>query len=84
MAPTPPKINNSQTSLLIKEIQHSQPSSQGVRHPITSDILTKCIHSLRSVYHSLHTTRTLDTMFILPIILFNEMLRIHNNLQIQP
>ncbi|XP_056122442.1 uncharacterized protein LOC130100837 [Rhinichthys klamathensis goyatoka] len=60
-----PEINNSQTSLLIKGIQRSQPTRPDTRQPITLDILTKCIHTLRSGYRSLNTSRTLDAMFIL-------------------
>ncbi|XP_059371542.1 uncharacterized protein LOC132109467 isoform X1 [Carassius carassius] len=41
-----PEINNSQTSLLIKGIQRSQPTHPDARQPITLDILTKCICAL--------------------------------------
>ncbi|XP_026059296.1 uncharacterized protein LOC113043958 [Carassius auratus] len=60
-----PEINNSQTSLLIKGIQRSQPNRPDTRQPITSDILTQCIYTLRTGYLSLHIARTLDAMFIL-------------------
>ncbi|XP_039527431.1 uncharacterized protein LOC120479218 [Pimephales promelas] len=60
-----PEINNSQTSLLIKGIQRSQPTRPDTRQPITLDILTKCIQTLRTGYRSLNTSRTLDAMFIL-------------------
>lgn len=60
-----PEINNSQTSLLIKGIQRSQPTHPDTRKPITLDILTKCIHTLRTNYQPLSTARTLDAMFIL-------------------
>lgn len=59
------EINNSQTSLLIKGIQRSQPTRPDPRQPITLDILTKCINTLRSGYQPLNTARTLDAMFIL-------------------
>ncbi|XP_056102070.1 uncharacterized protein LOC130081125 [Rhinichthys klamathensis goyatoka] len=60
-----PEINNSQTSLLVKGIQRSHPTHPDTRQPITLDILTKCIHALRTVYQPLETARTLDAMFIL-------------------
>ncbi|XP_067225205.1 uncharacterized protein [Chanodichthys erythropterus] len=59
------EINNSQTSLLIKGIQRSQPSRPDSRQPIALDILTKCIHTLCTSYQPLNTARTLDAMFIL-------------------
>ncbi|XP_052416254.1 uncharacterized protein LOC127961253 [Carassius gibelio] len=60
-----PEINNSQTSLLIKGIQRSQPSRTDARQPITLDILTKCIRALRTGYQPISTARTLDAMFVL-------------------
>ncbi|KAL0152549.1 hypothetical protein M9458_052272, partial [Cirrhinus mrigala] len=57
-----PHITNSQTSLLIKGIQKTQPNRPDPRQPITLKILTKCISTLRKGYHSI---RTLDAMFIL-------------------
>ncbi|RXN27837.1 proline and serine-rich 1-like protein [Labeo rohita] len=59
-----PHITNSQTSLLIKGIQKTQPNRPDPRQPITLKILTKCISTLRKGYHSIHTARTLDAMFI--------------------
>ncbi len=59
------EVNNSQTSLLIRGIQRSQPSSPDSRQPKTLDILTKCIRNLRTGYQSIHTARTLDAMFLL-------------------
>ncbi|XP_056606144.1 uncharacterized protein LOC130424483, partial [Triplophysa dalaica] len=58
-------IASSQTSMLIKGIQRTQPARQDARQPITLDILTRCISTLRKGYHSKHVDRTLDTMFIL-------------------
>ncbi|XP_056103256.1 uncharacterized protein LOC130082429 [Rhinichthys klamathensis goyatoka] len=58
-------IANSQTSMLIKGIQKTQPTRPDARQPITLDILTKCISTLRRGYHSTNTARTLDAMFIL-------------------
>ncbi len=58
-------IANSQTSLLIKGIQKTNPTRPDSRQPITLKILTKCISTLRRGYHSIHTARTLDAMFIL-------------------
>ncbi len=60
-----PEINNSQTALLIRGIQRSRPIRPDSRLPITLDILTKCIHALRTCYQTPSTARTLDTMFIL-------------------
>ncbi len=60
-----PEINNSQTTLLIRGIQRSRPIRPDSRLPITLDILTKCIHALRTCYQPPSTARTLDTMFIL-------------------
>ncbi len=54
-------IANSQTSLLIKGIQKTNPTRPDSRQPITLKILTKCISTL----HSGHTAHTLDAMFIL-------------------
>ncbi len=59
------EINNSQTYLLIRGIQRSQPSSPDSRQPITLDILTKCIQNLCTGYQSIHTARTLYAMFLL-------------------
>ncbi len=58
-------IANSQTSLLIKGIQKTNPTRPDSRQPITLKILTKCISTLRRGYHSAHTAHTLDAMFIL-------------------
>ncbi|XP_073768545.1 uncharacterized protein [Danio rerio] len=58
-------ILNSQTSLLIKGIQKTHPHPPDPRLPITLNILTKCIHTLRKGYQSINTARTLDTMFTL-------------------
>ncbi|XP_056612778.1 LOW QUALITY PROTEIN: uncharacterized protein LOC130428625 [Triplophysa dalaica] len=62
-------IASSQTSMLIKGIQRTQPARQDARQPmdipVTLDILTRCISTLRKGYHSKHVNRTLDTMFIL-------------------
>lgn len=60
-----PSISNPQIAMLIKSIQRSQPPSPDARQPITLEILTKCISTLRKGYHSIHTARTLDAMFIL-------------------
>nr|XP_055059785.1 uncharacterized protein LOC129443304 [Misgurnus anguillicaudatus] len=59
------EINNSQTSLLLKGIQRSQPTRPDTRQPITLDILNKCIRTLRTGYQPLNTARTLNAMFIL-------------------
>ncbi|XP_056623663.1 LOW QUALITY PROTEIN: uncharacterized protein LOC130436741 [Triplophysa dalaica] len=58
-------IASSQTSMLIKGIQRTHPARQDARQPITLDILTRCISTLRKGYHSKHVDHTLDTMFIL-------------------
>ncbi len=60
-----PEINNSQTALLIRGIQRSRPTRPDSRLPITLDILTKCIHALRTCYQPPSTASTLHTMFIL-------------------
>ncbi len=60
-----PQIANSQTTLLIKGIQRAHPTRPDTRQPITLEILTKCISTLRRGYHSTHTAHTLDAMFIL-------------------
>ncbi|XP_058652489.1 uncharacterized protein LOC131552610, partial [Onychostoma macrolepis] len=60
-----PQIANPQTSLLIKGIQKTHPTRPDTRQPITLRILTECISTLRRGYHSIHTARTLDAMFIL-------------------
>ncbi len=60
-----PNISNSQTALLIRGIQRTRPTRPDSRLPITLDILTKCIHTLRTGYQTPSTARTLDTMFIL-------------------
>ncbi|XP_059413155.1 uncharacterized protein LOC132148479 [Carassius carassius] len=67
-----PEINNSQTSLLIKGIQRSQPTHPDARQPITLDILTKCIRALRTGYQPISTARTLDAMFILAFLVFSD------------
>ncbi len=51
--------------MLIRGIQRIRPSRPDSRLPITLDILTKCIHTLRTCYQPPSTARTLDTMFIL-------------------
>ncbi len=45
-----PEIGNSQTAMLIRGIQRSRPTRPDSRLPITLDILTKCIHTLRTYY----------------------------------
>ncbi len=60
-----PQIANSQTALLIKCIQRAHPTRPDTRQPITLKILTKCISTLCRGYHSTHTARTLNAMFIL-------------------
>ncbi len=60
-----PDISNSQTAMLIRGIQRTRPTRPDSRLPITVDILTKCIHTLRTGYQTPSTARTLDTMFIL-------------------
>ncbi len=60
-----PNISNSQTAMLIRGIQRTRPTRPDSRLPITLDILTKCIHTLRTGYQTPSTARTLDTMFIL-------------------
>ncbi len=59
-----PEINNSQTAMLIRGIQQSRPTRPDSRLPITLDILTECIHTLRTCYQPPSTARTLDTMLI--------------------
>lgn len=60
-----PALTNSQTSLLIKGIQKTHPTRPDARQPLTLDLLTKCIRTLRLGYHSINTACTLDAMFIL-------------------
>ncbi len=60
-----PEISNSQTSILIRGIQRSRPTRPDSRLPITLDILTICIHSLRTNYQPPSTACTLNAMFIL-------------------
>ncbi len=60
-----PEISNSQTAMLIRGIQRTRPTRPDSRLPITLDILTKCIHTLRMGYQTPSTARTLDAMFIL-------------------
>ncbi|XP_057194089.1 uncharacterized protein LOC130556804 [Triplophysa rosa] len=60
-----PTIASPQASMLIKGIQRAQPTHPDDRQPITIEILTKCISTLRRGYHTKHTARTLDAMFIL-------------------
>ncbi len=64
-----PNISNSQTAMLIRGIQRTRPTRPDSRLPITLDILTKCIHTLRTGYQT-STARTLDTMFILAFFVF--------------
>ncbi len=63
-----PDISNSQTAMLIRAIQRTRPTRPDSRLPITLNILTKCIHTLRTGYQTPSTARTLDTMFILPFL----------------
>nr|XP_055071049.1 carbohydrate-responsive element-binding protein-like [Misgurnus anguillicaudatus] len=60
-----PVIGSTQTSMLVKGIQRTHPTRPDARQPITLEILTKCISTLRRGYHSTNTAHTLDTMFIL-------------------
>ncbi len=60
-----PEISNSQTAMLIRGIQRSRPTRPDSRLPITLDILTKCIHTLRTYYQPPSTAHTLDAMFLL-------------------
>lgn len=65
-----PKINDAQTSLLIKGILRSQPTPMDSRKSITLDILTKCISTLSLGYQSTNTARTLDAMYISAFFVF--------------
>ncbi len=67
-------IANSQTSLLIKGIQKTNPTRPDSRQPITLKILTKCISTLRRGYHSAHTAHTLDAMLSWPSLAFSDAL----------
>lgn len=49
----------------IKGIEKAQPTRPDPRQPITLEVLSKCISTLHKGYHSAHTARTLDAMFIL-------------------
>ncbi len=56
-----PEIASSKTSMLIKVIQRAQPT----RPANNSRHFSQCISTHRRGYHSIHTARTLDAMFIL-------------------
>ncbi len=56
--------------MLIRGIQRTRPTRPDSRLPITLDILTKCIHTLRTGYQTPNTSCTLDTMFILAFFVF--------------
>nr|XP_055029343.1 uncharacterized protein LOC129418600 [Misgurnus anguillicaudatus] len=58
-------ITNPQTAMLLKGIEKTQPKSPDPRLPITIEILSKCLATLRKGYSSVHTARTLDAMFVL-------------------
>ncbi|XP_065150157.1 uncharacterized protein [Paramisgurnus dabryanus] len=60
-----PVIANTQTSMLIKGVQRTHPTRPDARQPITLELLTKCITTIRRGYHSTNTAHTLDAMFIL-------------------
>nr|XP_055059803.1 uncharacterized protein LOC129443324 [Misgurnus anguillicaudatus] len=60
-----PVIDSTQTSMLIKGIQRTHPTRPDARQPITLELLTKCITTIRRGYHSTNTAHTLDAMFIL-------------------
>ncbi len=57
-----PPINHKLTNPTFQRYLPSRPDS---RQPITLDILTKCIFTLRPGYQPINTARTLDVMFIL-------------------
>jgi site-specific recombinase XerD len=58
-----PNISNPQISLLIKGLQKTNPPRPDSRQPLTIDILSICLTTLRSGLFSPIKARTLDAMF---------------------
>ncbi|XP_051502426.1 uncharacterized protein LOC127411101 [Myxocyprinus asiaticus] len=58
-----PSITNPQIALFIKGLHKMNPTRPDTRQPLTIDILTKCLVTLRSGIFSPNNTRTLDAMF---------------------
>ncbi|XP_069033500.1 LOW QUALITY PROTEIN: uncharacterized protein [Embiotoca jacksoni] len=55
----------SQSSLLIKGLQPPNPTPTPRRLPLTTDLISRCIATLRSNHFSAHLARTLESMFLL-------------------
>ncbi|KAI2666821.1 hypothetical protein H4Q32_026527 [Labeo rohita] len=58
-------ISHSHVTMLIKGLRKREPASSARRLPLTSDLLSQCICTLRSGYMSPSIDRTLECMFLL-------------------
>ncbi|KAL0194682.1 hypothetical protein M9458_008254, partial [Cirrhinus mrigala] len=58
-------ISHSHVTMLIKGLRKQEPASSARRLPLTSDLLSQCICTLRSGYMSPPIDRTLECMFLL-------------------
>ncbi len=63
-------ISHSHVSMLIKGLWKQEPVTITRRLPLTSDLLSQCIHTLRSGYMSPSIDRTLECMFLLTFFSF--------------
>ena len=60
-----PFTQHPQITLQLKGLQRSEPSLPPTRLPLTIDILTACIQTIRSGYANQHVSSTLESMFLL-------------------
>ncbi|KAI2646043.1 enzymatic polyprotein [Labeo rohita] len=58
-------ISHSHVTMLIKGLRKREPASSARRLPLTSDLLSQCICTLRSGFMSPSIDRTLECMFLL-------------------
>ena len=69
--------NHPQISLLMRGLLSQEPAQTPRRLPLTADLLSICIHTIRSGYGVPHIARTLEAMFLLAFRI-PQMLRIHS------
>lgn len=70
--------------MLIIGIRTTQPSRPDASQTITIEVLTKCITTLHRGYHSLHTVRILNAIFILAFCGFLRCLEISTTSNFNP
>ncbi|KAK0136681.1 hypothetical protein N1851_027128 [Merluccius polli] len=60
-----PALTHAHISMLLKGLRKAEPRPMPKRLPLTSDLLTRCIETLRKGYLSPSTDKVLESMFLL-------------------